>query len=776
MTSDALHGRAHDLAVIDAFVEGGGSLFLRGDVGVGKSAVLWAGAARATGRGVRVVRAVAARCEDDLRFAGLHQLLRPLLAGLGDLPGQHRSVLLAALGLDAGPAPGGDEVVAATTALLRHAARDRPLLLAIDDLPWLDRDSSAVLRALDLAGGPIGLLAVVRDGDSGYEVAPLDEDAAATVLLDRFPDLAAVVRRRVLAEARGNPLALVELPAALDDAQRSGATPLPPVLPLTRRLRAAFGPMVEALSSGARHDLLVAALDDAVSDSVNPLVCLAVVDRATGAEQRRVHAALARRPGIAEQRRAWHLAQSTIGPDDHVAGLLDRLARWMREHGDGPGAVATFTRAAALSRSPVDRRSRGAFAAYLDAAVTGGLLDVPRRLEALGPGDGCLAMALATAYHLLYSGNGDVDSAHRLLRAAVGEATGPSDVLDEARLILVRINVFGGRSDFRDSDFCPELEQGPVTLAIHAADRLGRHHFDAGDWDRAARVAEDGRKLSERYGYRLLTQLFVHRQGLLAASRGDSETATRCADDLTRFAAPRRLQLLLTLAAEIRARDALGRGECEEAFLHATAGVRPGQALALTLMSDLVEAAVRSGRRTEALAHVEALRRAGAASGRLALVARGAAAIAAGDDRFVAEFDQALEVPGAGEWPFDLARIRLFYGERLRRGKATQAAREQLGAALATFTRLAAVPWAERARTELRASGAAGLTAYGMLSPQQHEIARLAATGMTNRQIGERLHLSPRTVGTHLYQIFPKLRITSRAALRDALLLLLPGA
>ncbi|MFE2687285.1 helix-turn-helix transcriptional regulator [Streptomyces mirabilis] len=119
------------------------------------------------------------------------------------------------------------------------------------------------------------------------------------------------------------------------------------------------------------------------------------------------------------------------------------------------------------------------------------------------------------------------------------------------------------------------------------------------------------------------------------------------------------------------------------------------------------------------------------------------------------------------------ARPRSRYGERLRRAKATQAARDQLNAALTTFTRLGASPWAHRARSELRASGLAavrvGAAPDTRLSPQQYEIARLAAAGMTNKQIGQRLHLSPRTVGSHLYQVFPKLGITSRAALRDAL-------
>ena len=136
-------------------------------------------------------------------------------------------------------------------------------------------------------------------------------------------------------------------------------------------------------------------------------------------------------------------------------------------------------------------------------------------------------------------------------------------------------------------------------------------------------------------------------------------------------------------------------------------------------------------------------------------------------------FEQALGVPAADQWPFDLARIQLAFGERLRRARATTRARQLLTAASDTFQRLDARPWTHRAGNELRASGLTigqtDLFGPASLTPQQLEIAQLAAEGLTNKEIGERLFLSHRTVGTHLYQLFPKLGITSRAALRDAL-------
>jgi DNA-binding CsgD family transcriptional regulator len=172
---------------------------------------------------------------------------------------------------------------------------------------------------------------------------------------------------------------------------------------------------------------------------------------------------------------------------------------------------------------------------------------------------------------------------------------------------------------------------------------------------------------------------------------------------------------------------------------------------------------------------VQALCEAGRAvlSPRLTILAAASAAIAADDAHAPALFEEALNLPTVDQWPFDAARVRLGYGERLRRLRVITESRTYLEAALTAFQKLGAAPWAARAELELAATGrtkvpsrAAGT---GALTPQKLQIARLAATGMTNKQIAERLYLSPRTVGGHLYQIFPALGISTRAALRDAL-------
>jgi DNA-binding CsgD family transcriptional regulator len=155
------------------------------------------------------------------------------------------------------------------------------------------------------------------------------------------------------------------------------------------------------------------------------------------------------------------------------------------------------------------------------------------------------------------------------------------------------------------------------------------------------------------------------------------------------------------------------------------------------------------------------------------MITHGSAALTCTDETCGDLFESALATPGADRWPFDHARIQLAYGQRLRRVKATTAARTHLAAARDTFERLQARPWAARAGCELRATGLsrgqADTQGLVSLTPQQREIAQLAAGGMTNKQIGERLHLSPRTVAAHLHQLFPKLGVTTRAALRDAL-------
>jgi DNA-binding NarL/FixJ family response regulator len=191
-------------------------------------------------------------------------------------------------------------------------------------------------------------------------------------------------------------------------------------------------------------------------------------------------------------------------------------------------------------------------------------------------------------------------------------------------------------------------------------------------------------------------------------------------------------------------------------------------------MFDLVEAAVRTGHQAEAQAHVRAMQDAdiGSISARMTLMLNGCAALAASGDESAALFEAGLAAVAGQRWRYEEARVRLAYGEWLRRNKALAAACEHLQFAHDQFAQMGAHPWTARASAELRAAGvrqAQPSQGAAVLTPQELEIAELAATGLTNKEIAQRLYLSARTVSTHLYRIFPKLGITSRAALRDAL-------
>ena len=247
--AEGLVGRSGELALIATFAgrasTDGDTLLLLGEPGVGKTALLDAAGCAASEAGTMVLRAAGVEFEADLAFAGLHQILLPLLDELGQLSASHRDALNVALGYGEGPPPDRLLVSTATLTMLRHTAAASPVLVIVDDLPWLDRASAGVLAfvARRLAGSRVGFLAASRPepetfferaGLAQHELGPLDEEAASCLVSSRFPELAPRVRQRVVTEAQGNPLALLELPAALSRAQRAAAEALPVVLLLPR--------------------------------------------------------------------------------------------------------------------------------------------------------------------------------------------------------------------------------------------------------------------------------------------------------------------------------------------------------------------------------------------------------------------------------------------------------------------------------------------------------------------------------------------------------------
>jgi DNA-binding CsgD family transcriptional regulator len=304
--------------------------------------------------------------------------------------------------------------------------------------------------------------------------------------------------------------------------------------------------------------------------------------------------------------------------------------------------------------------------------------------------------------------------------------------------------------------------------------------LQTGRWDEAEQLADEAGQVCVAHGYQNLTWPCRFLQVVLAAAKGDEERIQVLADELVQWAGPRGIRAAQWPVSQARVLAALGRGDFEDAYQHACRISPPGTLpsrvpIALLVLMDLVEAAVRTGRDAEAAAHVAAMQEANLAglSTRLALVVGASAAMAAPDDTALELFHLALALPEIERWQFDLARVRLACGERLRRRRAMAAARVQLNAALEIFERLRARPWVERASAELRATGQtkprAGDSVLDRLTPQEFEIVSLAASGLTNKQIAERLFLSPRTVGGHLHRAFPKLGVATRAALRDAL-------
>ncbi|WP_229813912.1 helix-turn-helix domain-containing protein [Streptomyces thermoviolaceus] len=300
-----------------------------------------------------------------------------------------------------------------------------------------------------------------------------------------------------------------------------------------------------------------------------------------------------------------------------------------------------------------------------------------------------------------------------------------------------------------------------------------------GRWQASAGAADELITLSEETGYHLFAQVGHYVAAMAAAQRGALDTCREHCEAVWGWSAPRGLWRLENCAHQAAARAALGAADFETAFRHATAICAPGvlppfNPEAVWSAPDLVEAAVRSGRHAEARRHADALRDAGVGhlSSRFALSVATVTAMTAAAEDMARCFEEALALPGVEQWAFEAGRARLAYGEALRRQGLIRDARGQLAAARSRFEELGARSWEARAAAELRATG---MTRTGRgkagetLTPQELAVARLAATGLSNPQIASRLFLSPRTVASHLYRAFPKLGITSRAELRDAL-------
>ena len=508
-----LRGRRSEreaLSRLVASVKAGDSrvLVLRGEVGVGKTALLEYLAKLASG--CRIARAAGVESEMELAFAGLQQLCGPRLERLDRLPGPQRDALATAFGLRPGDAPDRFLVGLAVLSLFSDVAEKQPLVCLVDDAQWLDQASRQALAfvARRVLAESVALVFATRPDDEELDLGGLPElsigslsDADARALLaDALSGpLDGAVREAIVAETRGNPLALLELPRSLTPAELAGGFGLLDALSFGTRLEEMFRRRFEALPEETRRLMLVAAAEPtgdagllwraarglgigfdaaapAAADGLfevgtratfrHPVVRSAIYRAASDGDRRRVHLALAEAtdPEIDPDRRAWHRAQAALGPDAQVADELERSADGAQARGGLAAAAAFLERAAALTLDPAPRAAR------------------------------LLAAAQAKRHA------GALDAAAALLSAA---EAGPLDELQRARVDVLRAQIAFNSGGARDAapvmlaaasqlaPLAPELARDIYLDAFAAAVFAGRMSGDVGvsEVARAARLA-----------------------------------------------------------------------------------------------------------------------------------------------------------------------------------------------------------------------------------------------------------------------------------------------
>jgi hypothetical protein len=400
-----LLGRRRESEVVDQLIDAvrageGRALVVRGEPGVGKTALLDYLAERTSG--CRVARAAGVESEMELAYAGVHQLLTPMLDRLERLPSPQREALATAFGLSSGSAPDRFLVGTATLGLLADAAEQHPLICLVDDAQWLDHASAQVLGfvARRLVAESVGLVFAARvPSDELVGLPELvveglgESDARALLEAALTGPLDAQVRDRIVAETGGNPLALVELPRGVTPAELAGGFALPDAVPLSGRIEASFRRRLEALPEETCSLLLVAAAEP-VGDPVllwraaewlgigaqaatpaaeagllevgarvrfrHPLVRSVAYRSASLQERQEVHRALAQvtDPELDPDRRAWHWAHATPGPDEEVASELERSAGRAQARGAWPRRPRSWS--ARRSRRPTPPAVPGA--------------------------------------------------------------------------------------------------------------------------------------------------------------------------------------------------------------------------------------------------------------------------------------------------------------------------------------------------------------------------------------------------------------------------------
>jgi len=495
-------------------------LVLRGDAGIGKTALL--GYLSDVAAGCRIARVVGIESEMELAFAGLHALCAPMLGRLGHLPVPQRDALNTAFGMSAGPPPDRFLVGLAVLSLLADTAEEQPLVCIVDDAQWLDRVSVQTLAfvARRLLAEPVGLVFALRESSDDHELGGLPElvieglaaDDARRLLDATIPgSLDARVRDRILGEAGGNPLALLELPRERSTIAVAGGFGLPLEAPLTSRIEQGFVRQLEPFSAGTRRLLLLAAAEPVGDVTLlwraaerlgigpeaatpaeaaglveigtrvrfrHPLLRSAVYRAAPAPERREVHHALADATDadVDPDRRAWHRARAAGRPDEAVAGELERSAGRAQARGGLSAAAAFLQRAAELTPDPAMRveRSLAAAQAKLDVADAASASELLAAAE-LGPvSDLQRARLQRLGAQIVFTSQRGRDAPPLLLEAA--RQLDPLDpaMARETYLEAIASAMFAGRlgtgPDERElAEAASAVTQAP---ALGAADRL----------------------------------------------------------------------------------------------------------------------------------------------------------------------------------------------------------------------------------------------------------------------------------------------------------------
>lgn len=884
-----------------------GALVVRGEAGIGKTALLEYAHDTATKSGFRVEYAVGVESETQFAFAGLHQLCAPLLDRAGALPDPQQTALGVAFGMRSGAAPDRFLVGLATLHLLAEVAEEGPLLCLVEDAQWLDQASAQVLAfvARRLGAERIALVLALRD-PTDRDVRPFDglpelrldglgqTDARALLTTAVGTPLDDVVRDRIIAEARGNPLALMELPKSALPSLLAGGFELPNVLSVPRRVEDSFRQRSGSLPADTQLLLLVAAADptgdvvllwqaaahlgiaremmapaetaDLVEIDIrvrfrHPLVRSAVYAAATPPDQRRAHNALAAvtDPQIDPDRRAWHRAQAVLGTDEEAAAELAHTAGRARCRGGLAAAAAFMEQAAMLTPETARRAARALDAAYakhdagapeaakallavaeagpLDALqharlkllraqiafyltrggeVPGMLLDAAATLAPLDPtlSREIYLRALEASFHAgrLARGRG-LKEAALAARNAPPPPTPPrpADLLLDG--LVTRFTQGYEASvpqlqralvSLRDEDSGTDEDNGCwLWLACHVgamlwddesiyvlAERAVRLSREAGalttlpaalnamalvlvltgELTRASELFAEEDAITQATG----APAIPNSRLMLAAWRGRQHGTSELFETTIAGATLRGEGLTVSSAEIALAYLHNGLGSYENALGAAKRLVELDElAHSSVALPELVEAAARAGQPEHADAALDRLTSRANASGTqwaLGMAARSRALTSTGPDA-EAHYREAIERLSNGRMATHLARTHLVYGEWLRREGRRQDAREQLRTAHKLFSDMGTEAYAERAVRELQATGEHPRKRTAQptdaLTAQELNIARLVATGATNREVGAQLFLSPRTIEAHLRSIFQKLDITSRRQIKD---------